>query len=63
MCYDKKEVVYMENEKNLPTEPTEEEFEARDPYVPRPKWQVAAAWAGLAIFLGILFLYYGLMFK
>lgn len=53
----------MENEKNLPQEPTEEEFNVQDPYVPRPKWQVAAAWAGLAIFLFILVLYYGLMFK
>ena len=53
----------MENEKNLPPEPTEEEFNIQEPYVPRPKWQVAAAWVGLGIFLFILVLYYGLMFK
>ena len=63
MCYNYHEVLYMEMKKNVPQEPTEEEFQIQEPYVPRPKWQVAAAWVGLAVFLGILVMYYGLMFK
>ena len=65
MCYNKNEGIGMENE-NKSQEvqaPTEEEFDVKEPYVPRPKWQVAAAWVGLVIFMFILFLYYGLMFK
>ena len=31
----------------------------QEPYVPRPKWQIAMAWIGLAIMIvGILLYYY-----
>ena len=53
----------MEEEKNINLEPTDEEFDVKDTYVPRPKWQIAAAWLGLAVFIGVLVMYYGLLFQ
>ena len=46
------------NEPKTPQEAPEIEPE-KEPYVPRPKWQVAMAWIGLVIMaIGIALYYY-----
>lgn len=42
--------------------PQPQEEQVPPAYVPRPKWQVTAARVGLAVFVIILILYYGIMF-
>ncbi len=32
-------------------------------YVPRPKWQIIAAWVGLAVFIVFLVLFYAVIFR
>ena len=63
MCYDYHEVKYMDNERTDSQIPTEEEFSVKDTYTPRPKWQVYAAWFGLAVFAVLMVLLFALMFK
>ena len=45
------------NEPKTPQEAPEIEPE-KEPYVPRPKWQVAMAWIGIAIMVISILLYY-----
>ena len=53
----------MDNERTDSQIPTEEEFSVKDTYTPRPKWQVYAAWFGLAVFAVLMVLLFALMFK
>ena len=56
----------MDENKELQPEETPEvllEESPKERYVPRPWWQVAGAWVGLALFLVVLVLYYMQMFR
>jgi hypothetical protein len=39
------------------------ETEEQSGYTPRPKWQVIAAWAALAVFVAFLIMYYTNVFR
>ena len=57
MCYHKKEVNIMEEER-MESAPLEEA-----PYAPRPKWQVWLARLGLVVFVLFLIMYYIILFR
>ena len=42
------------NEQDLPQEQTPAEETEKPVYTPRPKWQIAAAWIGLGLFLLVI---------
>ena len=55
MCYDKREVFIVENEKEFDIQPEDLEPE---PYKPRPFWQVWGARIGLVLFVAVVIMYY-----
>ena len=57
MCYDKKEVNAMEEERNDMPQPEEQS------YTPRPAWQVWLARIGLVLFILVLVMYYVNLFR
>ena len=57
MCYHKKEVNIMEEERKEPLQQEE------SPYEPRPKWQVWAARLGLVVFILFLVMFYIILFR